>query len=153
MGQYDGWREYVPPVKRGGRKEPLSRMVTTGSASDSRTAPASKVARGPVQAPDYSHFPKVCIAAGLPEPVGEYRFAPPRRWRFDWAWTSSEHQIALEIDGGVWTQGRHTRGKGAIGDMEKLNAAAILGWKVLRVTPDQLLTHGVGLVQQAMHKW
>lgn len=32
-------------------------------------------------APRPALFPRVCVAAGLPEPEAEYRFAPPRRWR------------------------------------------------------------------------
>ncbi len=46
--------------------------------------------------------------------------------------------VAVEIEGGIWTGGRHTRGKGYQGDMEKYNAAQLYGWKVLRYTPDQI---------------
>ena len=92
-------------------------------------------------------FPAVCRAAGLPDPVPEWRFDPTRRWRFDWAFVV--WKIALEVEGGAYSQGRHTRGKGFIADMEKYNAAAIDGWCVLRVTPDQLLTHGVDLANRA----
>lgn len=74
---------------------------------------------------------------GLPVPETEYKFHPTRKWRFDYCWP--KQKIALEVDGGVWTQGRHTRGSGAIKDMEKFNNAAILGWRVLKYTPDQLL--------------
>ncbi len=94
-----------------------------------RTGATSKAA------PHY--LPDLCRAAGLPVPHAEYRFAPPRRWRFDWCWP--EHRVALEIEGGVWTQGRHTRGAGYIKDMAKYNQAAIMGWRILRYTPDQLL--------------
>lgn len=70
--------------------------------------------------------------------VRELRFHPVRRWRFDYA--IPDHKIAVEVEGGVWTQGRHTRPRGFLGDMEKYNAAAALGWRVLRVTPDTLTT-------------
>jgi len=65
----------------------------------------------------------------------EYRFHPKRKWRFDYA--HPELMIAVETEGGVWVQGRHIRGKGYINDMEKYNAAQLLGWKVLRYTPQQ----------------
>ena len=78
----------------------------------------------------------LCRAAGLPEPVPEYRFHPLRKWRFDYAFPL--HRVAVEIDGGLWTQGRHNRAAGYIADMEKLNAAALLGFRVLRYTPQQL---------------
>jgi len=46
--------------------------------------------------------------------------------------------VALEVEGGVWTGGRHTRGAGFIEDMEKYNAAACMGWFVLRIMPKDL---------------
>lgn len=69
-------------------------------------------------------------ALNLPAPVREHRFHPIRKWRFDLAYP--EHLIGIECDGGIYTQGRHTRGAGFEADMEKLNAAALLGWCVLR---------------------
>lgn len=66
----------------------------------------------------------------------EYKFHPKRRWRFDMAWV--DDKLAVEIDGGVWSGGRHTRGDGFIKDCEKLNEAVILGWRVIRVTADQI---------------
>lgn len=65
--------------------------------------------------------------------VAEHRFHPTRRWRFDFALPGD--RIGIEIDGGVWTGGRHTRGAGFIKDQEKTNAAAVLGWRVLRFVP------------------
>ena len=83
-----------------------------------------------------SAFVFICQALGIPTPVAEYRFAPPRRWRLDFAWP--EQKLALEVEGGVWTGGRHTRGSGFIGDMEKYNALAMMRWYLLRVTPTQI---------------
>ena len=71
-----------------------------------------------------------------PGAVTEYRFHPVRRWRFDYAWVDA--RLALEVEGGAWTRGRHTRGKGFIGDMTKYNTATIMGWRILRVTPAQV---------------
>ena len=73
------------------------------------------------------------------ECVKEYRFHPTRMWRFDYAMPS--HKIAVEVEGGVWTQGRHTRPKGFLGDVEKYNTATMMGWRVLRVTPQTLMTN------------
>ena len=69
------------------------------------------------------------------ECVREHRFHPDRLWRFDYAIPSL--RIAIEIDGGVWINGRHNRASGYIGDMEKFNAAATLGWVVLKFTPQE----------------
>ena len=65
-------------------------------------------------------------------PVSEHRFHPTRRWRFDFAWP--EQRIAVEVDGAVFTGGRHTRGAGYEKDLEKLSEALCLGWRVLRVS-------------------
>lgn len=81
-------------------------------------------------------------AAGLPEPVREYRFAPPRRWRFDFCWP--DQQIAVEVEGGTWVRGRHSRGVGYARDCEKMNAAQMLGYIVLRFTSD-MITSGEAL--------
>ncbi len=71
------------------------------------------------------------------QPVAEYRFAPPRRWRFDWGWP--DLKIAAEQEGAVWAQGRHTRGSGFIKDMEKYNHAAKLGYLVFRFQPKDFI--------------
>lgn len=68
--------------------------------------------------------------------VEEYAFAPPRRWRMDFAWPDCG--VAVEIEGAVWTRGRHTRGAGFVRDVEKYNTAASLGWTVLRLTNREL---------------
>lgn len=69
--------------------------------------------------------------------IPEYKFDPTRKWRFDFA--LPHKKIAIEVNGGVFTQGRHTRGNGYINDMEKLNKAVELGWKVLQYTPQQCI--------------
>lgn len=94
-------------------------------------------------------FESACVKHGLHVPVSEYRFVPTRRWRFDWCWP--EYLTALEIEGGIWTGGRHTRGKGFLADMEKYNTAAILGWRVLRCTPKEVKNGDVfKLLKRAM---
>jgi hypothetical protein len=75
-------------------------------------------------------------AAGLPEPEREYRFAPPRRYRFDRVW--KDRMLALEVDGGAWSGGRHTSGKGFTSDCEKATLAALKGWRVMHVTGEHI---------------
>lgn len=69
------------------------------------------------------------------EVVKELQFHPVRKWRFDYAF--SDLKVAIEIDGAVWTQGRHNRPAGYLADMEKLNTAASMGWLVLRFSTDE----------------
>jgi very-short-patch-repair endonuclease len=67
----------------------------------------------------------------------ELKFHPTRKWRFDFAHTESK--IAVEIEGGAWNGGRHTRGSGFVKDAEKYNAAILQGWRVFRL-PSNLIT-------------
>lgn len=94
-------------------------------------------------------FAVLCRSDLNVECVKEFKFHPKRRWRFDYA--IPEHRIALEVEGGVWTNGRHTRPQGFLGDIEKYNTATLMGWRVFRTTPDDLLrTATLNLLKQAI---
>jgi hypothetical protein len=86
----------------------------------------------------YAHFIRFCQVDNIPIPEKEVVFFPGRRWRFDFAWR--EHKVAVEINGGIYTNGAHTRGAHYESDMEKLNHAMLEGWKVLQFTPKQLMS-------------
>lgn len=81
-------------------------------------------------------FTTICKTDLRVECVKEFKFHPVRKWRFDYA--IPEHKIALEVEGGVWTGGRHTSSVGFMKDMEKYNTATLMGWRVFRTTPDEL---------------
>lgn len=68
--------------------------------------------------------------------VAEHKFHPTRRWRFDFA--LPELMLAIEIEGGGWSGGRHTTGAGFAKDLEKYDAAMRLGWTVYRCSPDMV---------------
>ncbi|MCT9189078.1 endonuclease domain-containing protein [Acinetobacter baumannii] len=74
----------------------------------------------------------------------EYKFHPTRKWRADFLITGTK--ILIEVEGGIWSGGRHTRGKGYIGDMEKYNSAAMMGFTVLRFSTEQVKA-GVAIKQ------
>lgn len=86
---------------------------------------------------------------GFDPPVLEFAFHPVRKWAFDAAWP--DLKIAVEREGGTWVQtrcrcghtknefkSRHHSREGLEKDAEKYNAAAVLGWAVLRFTPGML---------------
>jgi len=78
-----------------------------------------------------------------------YKFHLKRKWRADFLITGTK--ILVEVEGGIWIAGggRHTRGKGYIGDMEKYNSAAMMGFTVLRFSTEQVKS---GLAVQPIEK-
>lgn len=95
------------------QKQPQKRKITEESPLEAKFIIAWRAL-----APDY------------PEPVREYQFHPDREWRFDFAFPL--HKLAIELEGGVHSGGRHVRGTGYVNDLEKYNAATMLGWRLLR---------------------
>ena len=78
-------------------------------------------------------------AAGI-HAIPEFQFHPARKFRADFA--LPESMLLIEVDGGnrmavigkngkAVAVGRHTQDA----DLEKLNEAAILGWRVMRFSP------------------
>lgn len=117
-------------------------------------------------------FPAICEQRGLPRPEVEWKFSAERQWKFDYCWPQttvymrnvtddrailSYGRLALEIDGSVWKKGkdgkvggRHNRPQGFLNDMEKLNAAALMGWFVIRCSTDMFASgEGLRLVLRA----
>ena len=68
--------------------------------------------------------------------VQEFQFHTTRKWRADFHIKNTK--LLIEVEGGIWSGGRHTRGKGYIGDMEKYNAATMMGYQVLRFSTEQV---------------
>lgn len=74
----------------------------------------------------------------MPTPERELRFHPTRRWRFDFAWP--DVKLACEVEGLVRsaTKGGHQSIGGARQDMDKYEAALLLGWTVYRCHRDMI---------------
>lgn len=84
------------------------------------------------------------LGTDIPQPEREYRFAPPRRWRMDYAWPAQH--VAVEIDGGQFAAlgGRHN----SDGDRQKLNAAALANWRVLHYSGAMLRNDPALVIEQ-----
>jgi len=82
----------------------------------------------------------------------EFYFHPDRKWRADFHLIGKK--ILVEVEGGIWSGGRHTRGKGYIGDMEKYNAAVMLGFQVIRFSTDQVKSgHAIQQIEKMVGDW
>lgn len=136
------------------RTEDLADLQSRGKGKISENSPFRSVVGGQDAKPRSSvRKPKRDVKAeyelqlrlaGLPPPEPEYRFHDERRWAFDWAWSGI--LLAVEYEGGIWENGRHTRGEGFQRDCEKYNEAALMGWRVLRFTYDFMVS-GLALEQ------
>ena len=84
--------------------------------------------------------------------MAEYRFAPPRKFRFDYAWIDAK--VALEIEGGIWMKGGsgHSHPMWILRDMKKGNLAASLGWKIFRFTTKEFRDGTAHTFMQAVFK-
>ena len=96
--------------------------------------------------------------AGIPF-EREVVFAAPRKWRADFGVYEAVGRgnpwgprvLLVEIDGGAFIGGRHSRGTGVEADAEKQSAAAILGYRVVRLTPKQVEDgRGLQWIKQAL---
>ena len=67
--------------------------------------------------------------------IREWVFAPPRKFRLDFF---IEPDLAIEVDGAIWTGGRHSRGAGIMTDCEKTGLIAAKGFRFLRLTPSHI---------------
>ena len=76
-------------------------------------------------------FADLWRAADGPPLESEFRFHPQRRWRADFAHVPS--RTLIEIEGGIYVQGRHNRAAGFAADIEKYLEAALDGWRVVRL--------------------
>ena len=82
----------------------------------------------------------------------EFKFCDSRDWRADYGlyYVPGSIFLLLEIEGAVWTQGRHTRGSGYTKDLEKYRTAAALGYKVYRFSTQEVLD---GTAKEFLRKW
>lgn len=109
-------KQYAPKSKPRRKSKRQSRGVkveSEGEATLSRDLKASKIA-----------FER------------EFQFHPKRKWRADFHLI--DQKILIEVEGGIWSNGRHTRAKGYLGDMEKYNAATALGYRIFRYSTEQV---------------
>lgn len=62
----------------------------------------------------------------------EFKFCPTRRFRSDFYLSANNLSLCIEIEGGIWTNGRHVRPSGYIKDMEKYNICSAMGYTLFR---------------------
>jgi very-short-patch-repair endonuclease len=71
-------------------------------------------------------------AIGLSLPERQAKIISDRKFRWDFAWL--DRKLTVEIQGGIWSGGAHSRGGGIQRDYEKNNLAVLAGWRCLYFT-------------------
>lgn len=74
--------------------------------------------------------------AGITDWRREFMFCEGRKWRLDFAWLAVK--LAVEVEGGTFSSGRHVRGIGFAKDCEKYNELTLAGWRLLRFTTEMV---------------
>lgn len=128
---------------------PATAPASRGGAQDAATGAKKKKATKPrVPSILEKRFKELWNG---PELVEEYRFCPTRRWRADFAHLATK--TLIEVEGGAYSNGRHNRASGFLGDAAKYLEAALLGYRVIRLTSPQLKPETVDRVAGAMRGW
>jgi very-short-patch-repair endonuclease len=84
----------------------------------------------------FLYYWRLCLHT-QPEPEPEYYFDKHvgRKHRFDFAWP--DKMVAVEINGNAWgVKGGGRHGKDS--DLEKMNLAVAMGWRVFQFSPTML---------------
>ena len=87
----------------------------------------------------------------IPPPEVEYEYAKPRRFRADYAWV--EQRLLLEVEGGIYTRQAHGSISGILNDIERSQQAAMNGYRVFKVQPDDLLRTDTARMIQVALEW
>ena len=88
-------------------------------------------------------------AAKLAVPERQYRYAPPRKLRSDFAFP--DNRLLVEVQGGVFNRKAHGSITGILADIDRLNTATLTGWRLLRVTPAQVQSgEALALIEAAL---
>lgn len=108
-----GWQVQSKPIARSAPRQSKVKAPSVGEAVLCRQLDALKI--------DYEQ---------------EFKFHPVRKWRADFLITG--YSILIEVEGGVFVNGGHSRGKAYTNNCEKYNTAATMGYYVIRSTTDQV---------------
>ena len=115
-------------------------MPISGAQRRLETTEGSDLVSQSTQAPESpleAQFYQLWVMLGGPELKPQHKFEPMRRWRADFAHLG-KRKVIIEIEGGIYSGGRHVRGVAFTSDAIKYNAAEMAGFHVIRLTSDML---------------
>lgn len=130
-------------VPRGDIAGMQKRAVVAATRPEPETAPrVSREKENAAGSPLESRFAMLWSGLGGPPLEREVMLCnsgpKPRRWRVDFLERSS--RSVFEIHGGIYSQGRHTRGDGFTEDCVKNNAHVLSGYRYFTLTAPMIRT-------------
>ena len=110
-------------------------QLATYRAMQASTKPLNRPARKDYKA----EFEQQLRLVGI-QVETEFVFAAPRRWRSDYRVQGT--MVLIEFEGGLFAKGKqgHSSVSGILRDMEKYNSAALLGYTVIRIAPNHVIS-------------
>ena len=79
--------------------------------------------------------------AGLGGYQRNYRFAVKKRYELDFAWTMQ--RVAIEVQGGLHSNGAHVRPAGYTRDCKKMRLAQLMDWKIFYCTAGDIRDNSI----------
>ena len=109
------------------------------------TAKKRRVAR----VSDYADaFLRFMRSHGVDSFARDYVAIPGRRWKIDLAHV--EKKIAVEIHGGTYARGRHSRHEGMQSDLEKERALVAAGWRCIAFTGEEIKRRPIACLENIL---
>lgn len=127
--QFDQW------LREGGKGRKKQANATTWRPAGTTTTKKRRSSRTEEEKQYENKLHDQLVAAGF-RVIREHKFHTKRRWKIDLY--LPDYKIAIEIEGGIWNGGRHTRGYGYKGDVEKYNEVVLAGLHLLRFVTDHV---------------
>jgi very-short-patch-repair endonuclease len=104
--------------------------ISVHGAGSTRKRVATPLSKNQSAAEDELAFQLQCAHLPFERQV---KIRPDRRFRADFYFRA--HELVVEVDGGGFIEGRHSRGKGMERDAEKSFYIALMPARLIRVTP------------------
>jgi hypothetical protein len=88
--------------------------------------------------------------------VAEYKFSGylgerKRRWRMDVCFPDADPPLAIEVQGGLYSNGKHSREKGVRNDSQKSIEWQLAGGTIIHATPSMIKDESVvELIKEAL---
>jgi len=90
------------------------------------------------------------LAVKGPKLEAEFKFCESRRWKSDFCHVASK--TLIELEGGLYINGGHSRGAAYEKNLEKYNEAQFLGYHLFRLGPNMITVKNLERIRDFLSK-